>query len=88
MLVSHFSTPSLERRTTASLRSFTRFISTVIELPRATPYSAARRAMCATRALAIKVLVGMQPVLTHVPPKALRSMTATFIPAPARREVT
>src|SRR6266498_3501623 len=25
----------------------------------------------------------MQPVLTQVPPKYLRSMTATFIPAPA-----
>jgi hypothetical protein len=31
-------------------------------------------------------LVGMQPVLTQVPPKTLRSMTATFMPAPARRE--
>jgi hypothetical protein len=30
----------------------------------------------------------MQPVLTHVPPKAWRSTTATFIPAPARRDVT
>ena len=44
--------------------------------------------MRAAYALATIVLVGMQPVLTHVPPKALRSMTATFIPAPARREVT
>ena len=49
---------------------------------------AARMAARAAYALATIVLVGMQPVLTHVPPKALRSMTATFIPAPARREVT
>src|SRR5262249_16829652 len=31
------------------------------------------------------VLVGMQPVLTQVPPKSLRSMMATFIPALANR---
>src|SRR5215469_2233195 len=31
------------------------------------------------------VLVGMQPVFTQVPPKSLRSMTATCIPVPAKR---
>ncbi len=31
------------------------------------------------------VLVGMQPVLTQVPPNNLRSMMATFFPAPASR---
>src|SRR5436305_1274411 len=31
------------------------------------------------------VLVGMQPVLTQVPPNSLRSITATCIPAPAVR---
>src|SRR5882757_36148 len=37
------------------------------------------------RALAISVLVGVQPVLTHVPPKRWRSMIATDLPAPAKR---
>ena len=32
------------------------------------------------------VLVGMQPVLTQVPPNNLRSMIATFMPAAARRD--
>ena len=36
-------------------------------------------------ALAIKVLVGMQPVLTQVPPTNLRSMMAVFRPVPASR---
>src|SRR6516165_11824742 len=31
------------------------------------------------------VFVGMQPVLTQVPPKSFRSTIATFIPAPASR---
>src|SRR5689334_13134092 len=31
------------------------------------------------------VLVGVQPVLTHVPPKRPRSMMATFMPEPASR---
>ena len=31
------------------------------------------------------VLVGVQPVLTQVPPKSLRSITATFCPACASR---
>src|SRR5215471_2295781 len=30
-------------------------------------------------------LVGVQPVLTQVPPTRWRSITATFIPAPAKR---
>src|SRR5262245_4654156 len=34
-------------------------------------------------ALATSVFVGMQPVLTQVPPKRLRSMIAAFIPVPA-----
>src|SRR5580698_1747725 len=37
------------------------------------------------RALAISVLVGVQPALTHVPPKRWRSMIATDLPAPAKR---
>src|SRR6476659_5933661 len=37
--------------------------------------------MWATRALASSVLVGMQPVLTQVPPKSLRSTSATLSPA-------
>src|SRR3546814_14747434 len=39
----------------------------------------------AARALAINVLVGMQPVLTHVPPTYLRSISATRMPASVRR---
>ena len=38
----------------------------------------ARRARYAAYALATSVLVGMQPVLTQVPPKLLRSTIATF----------
>src|SRR3984957_3306703 len=37
------------------------------------------------RALAMRVLVGVQPALTHVPPKKWRSMIATDLPAPAKR---
>jgi len=36
------------------------------------------------RALAMSVLVGVQPVLTHVPPKRGRSMIATDLPAAAK----
>jgi hypothetical protein len=53
----------------------------VIDPPTFTPYSAARRARCAAYALATIVLVGMQPVLTHVPPNRCRSATATVMPA-------
>ncbi len=87
MFRSQSSRPVRDAFETASFRAMTRFMSTRTE-PTSTPYSAARAAMRAAYALATIVLVGMQPVLTHVPPKALRSMTATFIPAPARREVT
>ena len=37
--------------------------------------------MWAARALATRVLVGMQPTLTQVPPNSLRSMMAVFIPS-------
>src|SRR3546814_8639703 len=53
--------------------------------PVSTPNSAPRRATWAARALAINVLVGMQPVLTHVPPTYLRSISATRMPASVRR---
>ena len=46
----------------------------------ATPKSAARRATWAVWALATSVLVGMQPVLTQVPPNRFRSTTATREP--------
>jgi hypothetical protein len=36
-----------------------------------------RRAKCAACALATHVLVGLQPVFTHVPPIGLRSTTTT-----------
>src|SRR5256885_576023 len=37
------------------------------------------------RALATSVLVGMQPLLTQVPPRSLRSTTAVFRPSLSRR---
>lgn len=87
MLRSQPSRPVRDAFDTTSFRAMTFFMSTRTG-PTSTPYSAARAAMRAAYALATIVLVGMQPVLTQVPPKALRSMTATFMPAPARREVT
>src|ERR1700722_12289937 len=77
---SHDSTPCRSASMTLSLRAFTFAMSTVIS-PVPTPYSAPRRASCAAWALATSVLVGMQPVLTQVPPTSLRSITATVSPA-------
>jgi hypothetical protein len=70
------------------LRSFTFFMSTPIGPGTTTPKSAARRATWAARALATSVFVGMQPVLTQVPPKRPRSTTATFMPEPASRRAS
>ena len=50
-----------------SLRALTLAMSTATD-PVPTPYSAPRRAVCAAWALATRVLVGMHPVLTQVPP--------------------
>jgi hypothetical protein len=44
--------------------------------------------MCAACALATSVLVGMQPVLTHVPPNRPRSTIATVIPARVNRSAS
>src|SRR6516164_5422975 len=77
--------PFRDAATIASLRALTRRMSTPISPSITTPYSAARRAIRAAWALATKALVGVQPVLTQVPPMRWRSTTATFIPAPARR---
>src|SRR4051812_6905392 len=41
--------------------------------------------MCAARALATSVLVGMQPSLTQVPPRCSRSISTVFMPTCARR---
>ena len=41
-----------------------------------------------SRTLATSVFVGVQPTLTHVPPKRLRSMIAVLKPAPANREAS
>ena len=60
-------------------------MSTLTGPPMRTPYSPARRATCAVRALATSVLVGMQPSLTQVPPRCSRSISAVFMPALARR---
>ena len=79
------STPSLDTLTIASFLALTAFMSTRTGPSIITPNSAARRATCAARALAIRVLVGMQPLLTQVPPKRLRSTIATRLPAAAKR---
>ncbi len=67
--LSIFSTPFLDSAEIALFRAITRFMSTRMPPSISIPKSFARRAMCATRALATIALVGMQPVLTHVPPK-------------------
>ena len=77
--------PSVEWRTTESLRFFTSAISTRIGVSILTPKSPPRRATYAALALAISVLVGMQPLLTQVPPISLRSMIAVLRPAVANR---
>ncbi len=46
-----------------------------------TPQPPLARTTCAARALAISVFVGMQPLLTQVPPNNLRSMIAVLRPA-------
>ena len=66
---------------TVSARNFTLAMSMPTSPASTTPKSAARLAMCAARALATRVLVGMQPVLTQVPPNSLRSTSATDRPA-------
>src|SRR5690349_9813858 len=78
------STPSRSPITILSLRALTAVMSTLIS-PVPIPYSAARRARRAAYALATRVLVGMQPELTHVPPTSLRSITATVWPASVSR---
>jgi hypothetical protein len=83
--LSHRATPSFERRTTASLRALTAGMSTRIPGGTMTPQPLPVRATCAARALAISALVGMQPLLTQVPPNRLRSMIAVLRPACARR---
>ena len=52
--------------------------------PVVTPNSAARRARCATRADLRRVLVGVQPVFTQVPPRRSPSTRATVSPRRAR----
>jgi len=61
----------------SSFRAFTRFISVDIGPANWIPSSPARRVLCAAYADATSVLVGIQPVLTHVPPKRPRSIMAT-----------
>jgi len=69
----------------ARVRSFTAAMSTTGAPGIVTPYSPARAARRATRALATIALVGVQPTFTQVPPTARRSMTATVMPAVPRR---
>ena len=85
MLFIHRSTPSFDCRTTASLRAFTRDMSTRTSPPVVKPNSAPRRATWMARALATSVFVGIQPTFTHVPPKRRRSRTAVLRPAFASR---
>src|SRR5258706_10720581 len=80
------SSPSVDCFTTPSLRAFTAFMSTRTP-PAAKPYSPPRRAMWIARALPTSVLVGMQPTLTQVPPRSLRSTIAVFRPSAPRRAV-
>ena len=47
--------------------------------PVCTPYIAARRAVCATVALARSALVGLQPWFRQVPPARSISMIATLL---------
>ncbi|MNL68438.1 hypothetical protein D3C87_1931570 [compost metagenome] len=68
-----------------SARPRTVFMSMPISPGICTPYSAPRRATWAARALATRVFVGMQPALTQVPPRNLRSISATFMPFSAMR---
>src|SRR5580692_12460936 len=81
---SHSSTPLFDLAEAASLRAFTRFISTRTS-PVAKPYSAPRWATWTAYALATSVFVGMHPVFTQVPPNLCRSLIATVFPAPANR---
>ena len=81
----HLVTPSREARTTSSLRALTAAMSTRMPGGTTTPQPPAVRATCAARALAISVFVGMQPLLTQVPPKRLRSTIAVLRPAFASR---
>ena len=83
---SQFSRPLREWDTTASLRALAARKSTATPPLMCTPNSAARRAWCATFALAMSVLVGVQPVLTQVPPNRWRSTMATVMPAPVSLE--
>ncbi len=46
-----------------------------------TPYSAAPRTSCATSALRMRALLGMQPRMGQVPPTRSRSITATLASA-------
>ncbi len=82
---SHSSLPRRASPEIWSLRALTFFMSTDTAPPRVTPNSDARCAARATAALATSVFVGMQPVLTQVPPTFPRSTMATFMPAPASR---
>ena len=59
-----------------------------LTVPVWTPYSAARRAVLATMALARSALVGLQPWLRQVPPARSISMIATCFPSPTRALAT
>ena len=81
---SHDSTSWRSLSMMPSLRALTLAMSTVTG-PVPTPYSAPRLARWAACALATRVLVGIHPVLTQVPPISLRSTTATVWPASVNR---
>ena len=82
---SQFVTPLFDCATISSLRALTRAMSMPTGPSITTPKSPARRATWAARALAISVLVGMQPTLTQVPPTRFRSRIAVLRPAEASR---
>ncbi len=81
----HWPRLSREDCTTFIIRSRTAAKSTPTGPATITPKSAAWRTTQAARALATSVLVGVQPLLTQVPPSSPRSTSAVFQPWPARR---
>jgi hypothetical protein len=80
----HLSSPARAFSVTPRARAITFGKST--RTSDATTPRSVLRARCAAYALETSALVGMQPVLTQVPPRNLRSTSATFIPAPVNRE--
>ena len=76
----HAVSPRRAVSTRSRIRAIAAGKSTVATAPVETLKSAARRTICATRADLRNVLVGVQPLLTHVPPSLSPSIRATDCP--------